>query len=46
MKTEILLRMVQLPYEIDSAGDLSKAPKIKFPYIVDDAQYIADSSLI
>ncbi|MEL6910233.1 MAG: glutathione S-transferase C-terminal domain-containing protein [Cyanobacteria bacterium J06598_4] len=46
MKTEILLKMAKLPYEKDTAGDVTKAPKGKFPYIVDDGKTIADSSLI
>ena len=46
MKTEVLLKMANLPYEIDSTGDISKAPKGKIPFIVDNGKTIADSSLI
>ena len=46
MKTEILLKMTKLPYEVDITGNVSKAPKGKFPYITDQGKTIADSSLI
>ena len=46
MKTEVLLKMAKLPYEIDATGDVSKAPKGKIPFIVDNGKTIADSSLI
>lgn len=46
MKTEILLKMAKLPYEVDSTGDTRKAPKGKFPYIIDNGKTIGDSSLI
>ena len=46
MKAEILLKMAQLPYEVDTSGDLRKAPKGKFPFIDDGGKIIGDSSLI
>ena len=46
MKAEILLKMAKLPYKTDSTGDVTKAPKKKFPYILDGEKIIADSSLI
>ena len=46
MKAEVLLKMAKLPYQTDSTGDVRKAPKGKFPYIIDQGQTIADSSLI
>ena len=46
MKTEVLLKMAKLPYEIETKGDVRKAPKGKFPYIEDRGKTIADSSLI
>lgn len=46
MKAEILLKMADLPYKVDTAGDVTKAPKGKFPYIDDQGKIIADSSLI
>jgi glutathione S-transferase len=45
MKAEVLLKMAGLPYEIDTGG-FNKAPKGKLPYIADDGEIIADSSLI
>ena len=46
MKTEVLLKMSKLPYQMDSTGDVRKTPKGKLPYIIDDGKTIADSSLI
>ncbi|MEM8829690.1 MAG: glutathione S-transferase C-terminal domain-containing protein [Cyanobacteria bacterium P01_G01_bin.19] len=46
MKAEILLKMAKLPYELVSTGDVTKAPKKKFPYIVDNGKTIADTSFI
>ncbi len=46
MKAEVLLKMSKLPYQTDSTGDVRKAPKGKFPYLIDKGQTIADSSLI
>ena len=46
MKAEVLLKMSQLPYETKSTLDTRKAPKGKFPYIVDREQTIGDSSFI
>lgn len=46
MKVEILLKMAQLPYETISSSDVRKAPKGKFPYIIDHDQTISDSSFI
>ena len=45
MKAEVLLKMADLPYEIDTGG-YPKAPKGKLPYIKDDGETIADSTLI
>jgi glutathione S-transferase len=45
MKTETLLKMAGLPYEVDTKG-FSKAPKGKLPYIDDDGERIADSTFI
>jgi glutathione S-transferase len=45
MKAEVLLKMAKLPFEIDTRG-FNKAPKGKLPYICDDGETIADSSLI
>ena len=44
-KTEVLLKMAGLPYRIDTNG-FRKAPKGKLPYIDDDGEIIADSTLI
>jgi len=45
MKAEVLLKMANLPYEVDTGG-FPKAPKGKLPYIRDGAEIIADSTLI
>jgi glutathione S-transferase len=45
MKAEVLLKMANLPFEIDTGG-FNKAPKGKLPYISDDGEIIADSTLI
>ena len=45
MKGEVLLKMADLPYQIDTGG-FPKAPKGKLPYIDDDGEIIADSTLI
>jgi glutathione S-transferase len=45
MKAEVLLKMANLPFEIDTGG-FNKAPKGKLPYITDGGEVIADSSLI
>ena len=44
-KVEMLLKLSGLDYEVDTGG-LSKAPKGKLPYIVDDSEIIADSTFI
>jgi glutathione S-transferase len=45
-KTELLLKMADLPYRIDSNG-FRKAPKGKLPYIIDDdGEIVADSTFI
>jgi len=46
IKTDVLLKMSGLPYERKAIGDPRKAPKRKLPYIVDDGETVADSSLI
>lgn len=46
MKIETYLRLAQLPYEVITVRDPTKAPKGKLPYIVDDGVKIADSGLI
>jgi glutathione S-transferase len=45
MKAEVLLKMADLPFEIDTGG-FGKAPKGKLPYIADNGRIIADSTLI
>jgi len=45
MKAEVLLQMANLPYETNTGG-FNKAPKGKLPYITDDGEIIADSTLI
>jgi hypothetical protein len=45
MKAEVLLKMANLPFETDTGG-FNKAPKGKLPYITDDGEIIADSTLI
>jgi glutathione S-transferase len=45
MKAEVLLKMAGLPYRVDRSG-FSKAPKGKLPYIADDGELVADSTLI
>ena len=45
MKGEVLLKMANLPFEIDTGG-FNKAPKGKLPYISDGGEIVADSSLI
>lgn len=46
MKAEILLKMAQLPYEVAVTGDVTKAPKGKFPYIIDNDKTIPDTNFI
>ena len=46
MKVETYLRMASLPYELNNKGDLPKAPKKKMPFIIDNGETIADSSII
>src|SRR4249919_2363068 len=45
MKGEMLLKLSGLPYKTDTRG-FSRAPKGKLPYIDDDGELIADSTLI
>jgi glutathione S-transferase len=45
MKTEVLLKMANLPYRTDNSGFL-RAPKGKLPYIDDDGEIVADSTFI
>ena len=45
MKAEILLKMANLPYAIDTGG-FPKAPRGKLPYISDADEIIADSTFI
>ena len=45
MKAEVLLKMANLPFETDTGG-FNKAPKGKLPYIADDGEIIANSTLI
>jgi glutathione S-transferase len=45
MKAEVLLKMARLPYVTDTGG-FPRAPKGKLPYIDDNGEIIADSSLI
>jgi glutathione S-transferase len=44
-KAEMLLKMAGLPYAVDNSG-FNKAPKGKLPYIIDNGEIIADSTLI
>ena len=44
-KAEMLLKLARLDYQTDSNG-FDKAPKGKLPYIVDDGEFIADSTFI
>lgn len=44
-KTELMLRMANLPYELNDNG-FNKAPKGKLPYITDDGVTVADSLFI
>lgn len=46
MKLETYLRMAEIPFEIHTISDPRKAPKGKLPFIVDNGQVIADSTLI
>lgn len=45
MKAELLLKMAALPYQCNSHG-FRQAPKGKLPYLDDDGERIADSTLI
>jgi glutathione S-transferase len=45
MKTEILLKMANLPYRTDNSG-FRAAPKGKIPYIDDDSEIVADLTFI
>lgn len=45
MKAELLLKMADLPYQCNTHG-FRQAPKGKLPYIDDDGERIADSTLI
>jgi len=44
-KAEVLLKMAELPYRMDTSG-FRKAPKGKLPYIDDDGEIVADSTFI
>ena len=44
-KVEVLLKMANLAYQTDSTG-FRRAPKRKLPYIDDDGEQVADSTLI
>jgi glutathione S-transferase len=45
VKAEMLLKLAGLPYRTDRGG-FRRAPKGKLPYIDDDGQIVADSTLI
>jgi glutathione S-transferase len=45
MKTQILLKIANLPYRTDNSG-FRAAPKGKIPYIDDDSEIVADSTFI
>ena len=45
MKGEMLLKLAGLPYQTSTRG-FSRAPKGKLPYIDDDGEIVADSTLI
>ncbi|GAB3629814.1 glutathione S-transferase [Pandoraea terrae] len=44
-KSEVLLKMAGVPYQTKT-GNLRRAPKGKLPYIDDDGEIVADSTLI
>lgn len=44
-KAEMLLKLASLPYRCDATG-FGKAPKGKLPYIEDDGERVADSTII
>jgi glutathione S-transferase len=46
MKVENYLRMAGLPYVLANGFELSKAPKGKLPFIIDEGRVIADSGII
>lgn len=46
LKLETYLRMAKLPYEVKFVKDPRKAPKAKFPFIIDNSNKIADSGFI
>ncbi len=46
LKIEMLLKSLDLPFDIDEQADPRKAPKGKLPYLVADGRTIADSELI
>jgi glutathione S-transferase len=46
MKLENYLRMTGLPYKVAPHADVRKAPKGKFPYIVDGDRVVSDSGMI
>jgi glutathione S-transferase len=45
MKAEILLKLAELPYQLDHSG-FTKAPKGKLPYLDDNGVKIADTTFI
>lgn len=46
LKVETYLKMAEIPFQVQASFDFKKAPKGKMPYIIDEGQYIADSSFI
>ncbi len=46
MKVEVFLRLANLPYEVVTWSDPSKAPRGKLPFIEHEGRKVADSALI
>jgi len=46
MKVELLLKLADLPYELDTVGNPRRGPKGKLPALRDDGTLIGDSELI
>ncbi len=46
LKAELLLKSLDLPFDLATEKDPRKAPKGKLPYLIVDGESIADSELI
>lgn len=46
VKAQVLLKLANLPFEIESSTSTRKSPKGKLPVIVDDGQVVGDSEII